>query len=100
MNKVKDYLIGVAAAALTGLFIALIGLVLTITVIGAIIGIPIMVVGILQIFLSPFLGSLFVFKRCPYCDNKVLINKFQKSVKCSKCKKRLIVEKKRLEIVK
>lgn len=99
MKRVSNYFMGLGATIAVGLMLIVIGILLSITVIGAVIGVPLIVIGLLQIVLSPLAGALIAFKRCPYCNHRVLLLIGQKGVKCGTCKKRLIVRDKRLEVV-
>lgn len=99
MSKAKNYLGGVGASVLTGGLMIGIGFLLCITVIGAIIGVPLIFIGFAQIVLSPITGAFFVFKKCPYYQASVLVTRNQQSLKCQKCKNRLILRDHKLEVV-
>ncbi len=100
MSKTKNYLGGLGASILTGGITIIIGLLLCFTVIGSIIGLPLIVIGLAQVVLSPFTGAFFMFKRCPYCQASLLVTRQQKgSMKCQRCKNRLIMKNQKLEVV-
>lgn len=80
------------------------GMLLTITVVGAIIGIPMIIGGIIAIFVLPFispflgLGVGLSSKKgaCPVCQNRLRLTSWQKAITCSACKSRLLVRNKQL----
>ena len=77
-----------------GVILIIVGLFLTITIIGAIIGIPMILAGLMFIIVSPF-GGLAVFKqkksKCPYCETVITLIGRQ-AFNCPSCQKRLIVK--------
>ena len=62
------------------------GFMLTLTGIGAIVGIPMMIAGLFGFLLSPFIAFFFMEGRCPHCDQKIYFRMFKKVVKCRYCK--------------
>ncbi len=64
------------------------GFALTLTGIGAIAGIPLMVMGFLGFFLSPILAIMFAEGICPHCGQKLYFPLYRKVVKCRYCKQR------------
>ena len=72
------------------------GAFLCIFIIGAIVGIPLIIGGVILLIISPFAKYYVVEGKCPHCE-KVLqaITLFQKSTKCPDCKKRIIVRDKK-----
>jgi len=68
-----------------------VGGILCLSGIGAIIGIPLIVVGILFPFLAPVLGLTIIKGQCPYCGSDVLISSTQPEVTCLACKKLIVI---------
>lgn len=64
-----------------------------------IIGIPIFVIGVVLLLSTPVAAFYTKFGNCPYCNNRIVLIFSKKSVKCSKCKKRLILEDNQLQVV-
>lgn len=84
-----------------GIVLVIIGVFLTLTLIGAIIGIPMILFGIVLAVVGPFGGltALGMKKaKCPYCENIVYVNS-KKSVTCQVCKKLSIVKDGKLQLV-
>jgi DNA-directed RNA polymerase subunit RPC12/RpoP len=69
--------------------IFIIGMLLTATGIGAIIGIPLMIVGIIFPFVN--IGNSTLIGSCPYCGNEIIALKNEPGVTCKACKQRIIV---------
>ena len=99
---------GIAGTALSlimfgglGVVMIIVGIILSLTIIGAIIGIPLIFFGILTIIISPF-GGLAMFKakksKCPYCGALVILTG-NPAFNCPLCKKRLIVKEGQLFLV-
>ncbi len=57
----------------------------------AIIGIPLIMVGLLFPFLAPLLGLAIIKGQCPYCGSDVLISSTQPEVTCPACKKLIVI---------
>lgn len=90
---IKKGLLAVAGLSIGitfGLILVVIGVMLSLTGIGAIIGIPIILGGIAMPFTAMGVGLSFKLKNCPVCGHKVGITG-NKGVKCGTCKQRLIV---------
>lgn len=64
------------------------GFVLCLTVIGAIVGIPMMIMGIISLPLSPILAFFFAEGQCPHCGQKLYFPIYRKVIKCRYCKQR------------
>jgi Zinc-ribbon containing domain len=73
--------------------LAFIGIILTLTGIGAIIGIPLIIIGILMFFIGPLLGLGTLKGECPWCGNLVTV--MGKGQDCPICKKRIVVKDKK-----
>lgn len=82
-----------AGAGSAGCLITL-GALLCLTGIGAIIGIPIILGGILALFVGPLMGLGNVKGKCPYCGHLVSTMTKQTGVTCPSCKKRIVVKNK------
>ena len=78
------------------------GFLISLTVIGAIIGIPLIVIGFAIIILGPFVGGLVGLAtrkaKCPYCQNEIKFN-VEKALTCENCHKRLLVRDNPLSLV-
>ena len=69
-----------------------VGLLLCFTGIGAIIGAPMLLVGLALPFITgPLMAYLMVKGTCPYCSGVVSFAKSALGVDCPSCKKRIIV---------
>ena len=99
MRALFSYLGKVLFGAFMGVMLICIGSVLTLTVIGGIIGVPLAIFGAIQLILSPLTGALMTFRKCPYCGNTLMVARWKESMKCSKCKKRIISRDGMLEVV-
>ncbi len=70
------------------------GVVLTFTGIGAIIGVPLLLIGLFTFF-SGMIGSLFVRGKtiiCPYCYEETKVTKNINAYTCPRCQKRVLIE--------
>jgi hypothetical protein len=87
-TKIKNApFLGLLSGVGTGIFMIAIGIVLSLTGIGAIIGIPLILMGLV----APFIGPLMTKGRCPYCGNFIISSMGSRGVKCRVCKKRSVV---------
>lgn len=82
---------GVGVSILFGIVAVGLGGLLTITVIGAIIGVPMMFIGGGAVLLSPIMFLAMSEGACPYCQHETVIMNGKKVVKCSSCKNRFSV---------
>lgn|GEM_PF-4780348 len=73
-----------------GFLFLILGAFLTMTVIGAIFGIPLILAGIVTAIASPFAKWFMVEGKCPYCESKVETSTFREAVKCRVCRKRMV----------
>lgn len=93
---------GIIVGIVGGVLVILVGLVLTATVIGAIIGIPLIIMGIGMMGIAPLQGTAMGFMtkkaECPYCHNELSFV-MKKALTCKYCKKRLLVRGKELVLV-
>lgn len=93
---------GVLGGIVIGAVTIVVGGLLTATVIGAILGIPLILFGIVAIVISPFQGGIMGLMakkgKCPYCQNELTFV-YQKALTCKYCKKRLLVKNKQLSLV-
>jgi hypothetical protein len=76
-------LFGIVAIGLGGL--------ITLTVIGSIVGIPMMFIGGGAILLSPVMFLALSQGNCPYCQHETIVMNGKKVMKCSSCKNRFSV---------
>lgn len=82
---------GLGVSILFGIVAIGLGGLLTITVIGAIVGVPMMFIGGGAILLSPLMFLAMSEGACPYCQHEAVIMNGKKVVKCSSCKNRFSV---------
>ncbi len=82
---------GFAFSLATSGCLFMVGVLLTATGVGAIIGLPM----IIAAFLAPFLGFTWIKGACPYCGSQVSTMGTQKGVTCPACKKRIVIRNKK-----
>jgi hypothetical protein len=68
---------------------------LCLTGMGAIIGIPLILAGLLTPFLGPVLALTTIKGPCPYCETSVTAQSRAVGVTCPACQKRIIIREKR-----
>jgi DNA-directed RNA polymerase subunit RPC12/RpoP len=68
---------------------------LCLTGIGAIIGIPMILGGLLAPFLGPVLRLTHIKGKCPYCETNVTAQSTALGVTCPACNKRIVIRQKR-----
>ena len=90
-DKGKGFLGGVGIGWLVGFWLILIGVILCFTGIGAILGIPLIIGGILMPILGAAMGLSRIKGACPYCGSTVGALKKSPGVNCPGCKKRLVI---------
>ena len=84
-------------SVLVGLFLIGLGIVLSLTGIGAICGLPLAIIGIIVALLSPVTGITTAFSDnpikgfCPYCGASLIVPKGKSKVKCKDCQKVIVV---------
>ncbi len=87
---------GVALGCLAGWGMAsifiVIGILLSLTGVGAIIGIPLIIGGFFMPFLGPLIGLANIKGDCPYCGNVVTAMSTKPGIDCPACKKRIIIK--------
>jgi DNA-directed RNA polymerase subunit RPC12/RpoP len=86
---------GCLAGAMTSGCLIVAGGLLCLTGIGAIIGIPMILGGLLAPFLGPVLGLTNIKGKCPYCETNVTAQSRALGVTCPACKKRIVIREKR-----
>ena len=69
------------------------GIALTFTIIGGLVGIPLMVMGVLSFLWSPFLAFAALEGKCAICGKRLVWSAWNTSVKCRGCKQRLLIQK-------
>lgn len=67
------------------------GIALSFTIIGGIVGIPLILMGIVSILGSPLLALSSYEGRCPECQRQLVWSTWNRAVKCRSCKQRWIV---------
>ena len=72
------------------------GLLLSMIVIGMIVGIPLMIGGAFMVIGSPVLAFYILEGDCPYCGYRLTIPPPKKATKCRQCKQRSVVRDMRL----
>jgi hypothetical protein len=82
------YIKALPMAALSSITMFGAGFALCLTGIGAIAGIPMLVMGFLGFILSPILAFMFAEGRCPHCGQKLYFPLYRKVVRCRYCKQR------------
>lgn len=82
---------GLGVSVLFGIVAIGLGGLLTVTVIGAIVGVPMIFIGGGAIVLSPLMFLAMSEGACPYCQHEAVIMNGKKVVKCSSCKNRFSV---------
>lgn len=100
--KKISMIIGVSAISIIfGEFIGIalvgVGILLSLTIIGAIIGIPMIFCGLAFMIFAPFGGAtilLQVKKPCPNCQSQIAFSKNQAAITCPICLKRIKIENK------
>ncbi len=86
-----SFIKGVGCSFAFGIGAFVLGGILTITVIGSIIGIPMLFIGVGAICLSPVMFLMLSEGSCPYCNNHVVIMDGKKVAKCKECKNRFSI---------
>jgi predicted amidophosphoribosyltransferase len=84
---------------LVGLGLIAIGAVLSLTGIGAIIGIPLIIFAIVMIATTPLTVAMMKFRKCPVCGTTIEFPKGSQGVNCPGCKKRFVNKKGELFLV-
>lgn len=90
-GKGEGFLGGLVAGWGCGIWLIIIGVVLCFTGIGAIIGVPLIIAGLLAFIIGPIMGLAQIKGPCPYCGSKVRATKTQPGVDCPACKKRIVI---------
>ena len=90
---------GCCAGPAIGIWLVIIGLVLCFTGIGAILGIPLMIAGILVAIVAPFMGAAGIKGMCPHCGHLSVHASVsdigQGGVTCTACRQRIVIRGKR-----
>lgn len=96
---VEGALMGFGAGLIVPSLLVFVGIILCLTIIGAVIGIPMIIVGIILMIVGPFfglaMGSTSIKGLCPYCRGKVLALPTTPGVNCPACTKRIVIRNKR-----
>lgn len=78
-----------------GIWLIILGIILSLTGIGAIIGIPMALAGLLMPFIAPVMGLAQVSGKCPYCSKHLTASTLKGAVNCKYCKKRVVIDNKK-----
>lgn len=82
-----------------GFWLVIFGVLLSLTGIGAIIGIPLIIMGLSLPIVSAMFGlvtgSLMLKGKCPYCDSNITVANITGGIDCPACKKRLLMRNKK-----
>lgn len=88
--------VGVASGCLAGLgcgiWLIFFGIILSATGIGAIIGIPMILIGILMPVLAPIMGLTAIKGKCPYCGNNITSSSTAQGLNCKACNNRVVIK--------
>lgn len=71
------------------------GIILCFTGIGAIVGIPLILAGLLAPFLGPLIGLVALRGECPWCGTMVTSHAASQGFDCPACKKRIVIKDKK-----
>ncbi len=90
--------VGVAAGTTLGfgcgVMLFVVGLLISLTGIGVIIGVPLMLAGILTPIFGLLMGLAKIKGPCPYCGTLVYASSSDPGVTCPGCKKRIVIRQK------
>jgi DNA-directed RNA polymerase subunit RPC12/RpoP len=90
---------GVATGALGGLVgsgcLVIVGILLTLTGIGALIGIPLILLGLAMPFVGGALGLSAIKGPCPYCGHAIHTDSTKLGLDCPACKQRIVIKDKK-----
>jgi len=84
----NEKIVGTTVCGAAGFWIIGIGIVLCLTGIGAIIGIPLILVGIIL----PMMGGFTKKDNCPHCGKEIMFMSYSVVVGCPACRSRLLVK--------
>lgn len=91
-----SFIKGFGVSIMMGIIFIPVGLLLSLTGIGALIGIPMIFIGGFAILLSPIMFLVMSQGNCPHCQQEVIVMNGKKVVKCRSCKNRCSVNKNHL----
>lgn len=95
----SDKVVGGIAGVVTGIgcggMLIVVGILLSLTGIGAIVGIPLAIAGLLMPIIGPAIGLASIAGPCPYCGSKISGSTVQAGFKCRFCKKRVVIRDKK-----
>ena len=74
-----------------GSFLIVLGLALTATIVGAVLGVPLIFVGIGMWGVGPFMGWIVIEENCPVCETPLWFFGKQAGTTCERCKHRIIL---------
>jgi len=98
-NKVIGVVAGISASWITAATLILVGILLSATVIGLVVGVPLIIVGLLTPFFGPLIGFGAIKGPCPYCGTLLGAHRMNAGVTCRGCKKRLVIRDKKFILV-
>ena len=79
--------VGCLTGPMTGFILIVIGVMVSFTGIGLIMGIPLILIGIAY----PFIGRSLIKGPCPYCGSAVSAFGFKTGITCLACKERIVI---------
>lgn len=74
-----------------GSFLIALGLALTATIVGAVLGIPLILAGVGMWAVGPFMGWIVIQEKCPICETPLWFFGKQDGTTCDRCKHRIIL---------
>jgi DNA-directed RNA polymerase subunit RPC12/RpoP len=86
---------GLANGLAAGSGMIMIGALLCCTVIGAIVGIPMIIIGLFGSAIGPLMGLANIKGSCPYCGTNVSASAGLPGIDCRGCKKRIVIRNKK-----
>lgn len=93
--KVQGTMFGCMGGSMVGFVLIVVGALLCLTGIGAIVGIPLIVVGFLVPAITSLLGLGALKGVCPWCGGDVVSPTVALGVDCPSCKKRIVIRDKK-----
>jgi DNA-directed RNA polymerase subunit RPC12/RpoP len=92
----KNTLLGTIGGIGLGGALIVLGILLSLTGLGAIIGIPVAFIGFVMALSGPFSGFFVLEGPCPYCGTQITTSKTKQGVTCGGCKQRVLIRDKQL----
>lgn len=86
---------GALGGAVAGGCLIIVGLLLTLTGIGALIGIPLILIGLVMPFFGGVLGLSAIKGSCPYCGHTIHTESKKPGLNCPACNQRIVIKDKK-----